>query len=433
MYEMNVFFQINTSRLLLIKEYTSNLIWILYTAFIIIVISLTIKAIIRIINKKKLYFKDVMSCLDLIIICLSATCLFLYANRSELVAEFLKNLQEAKNNEFINFFHLFYADWIYTLLAALLVFLATFRLWKLLRFLLIIKIVEKTLVLCLKPILCLFVWQLTLLVSYGLAGLLLFENDSISFTEWQRSTIILLVRSLGFNSDINVGSFKSQLQFVFYISFMIISLLINTLYVTIITISYNDAQVIFSGIEEYNVIDFLKEKLQFYFKLFLVRIRNYRLRGGQTFEENKLVYPKLDEHRFAQCIASPKSKMEAMLFVTLCILRKINRKASQELNIRDRELIKNTIVSLFRDDSKDNDIFYISNLEGFKKSLVDDNVFVKMEKVANYLVTAEKNKTSDRHKQLYKNVCQYQKRKMEKINESLSLLLSIVSKMEFET
>lgn len=407
--------------------------WIVYVAFNIIIISLAVKTTIRIVNKKKIYFKDVMNCVDIVIICLSVTCLFMYTNRSRLVAEFLKRLQESKNNDFINFFHLFYSDWIYTYLAALLVFLATFRLWKLVRFLLIIKIVEKTLVLCFKPILCLFIWQLIILLSYGLASLLLFEDDSVNFTELQRSIITLLVRSLGFQNDFKVEAFRSQLQVIFYISFMILNLLINTLYITIITISYNDAQVIFSNIEEYNVIDFLKEKVHFYSKLLLVRIRNYRLRGGQNFEEIKLVYPKLNEHRFAQCITSPKNKMEAMLFVTLCILRKVNRKAPQDLNKRDNELIKSTIVSLFRVDSKDCDIFYISNLEGFKKSLVDDNVFVKMETVANYLVTEEKTKISDRQKELYENICQYQKKKMEKINECLSLLLRIVNQIEFES
>lgn len=373
-----------------------------------------------------------MNLLDIVIVILSFTCLFLYADRARLVGIFLKKLDEAKHNEFINFFHLFYTDWTFTILAALLVFLATFRLWKLLKFMLIIKIVEKTLFFCFKPIICLCLWQFMILLSYGIAGMILFGDDSYGFRQLTSSIITLLVRSLGFENHFNIDGFQTRLQYVYYISFMIINLLINTLYIAIITISYNDAQIYYSNVEEYTVIDFFKEKLYFYFKLFQVRIRNYRLRGGKNMVGKEMVYPKLDEHRFAQCITSPKNKIEAMLFVTLCMLRKLNKNKLKELNIQDRELIKNTIVCLFRDDRSDNDIFYVSNLQGFEKTMVDDKVFIKMERIVQYLLTKEKLKRTDKQKRIYKEVCRFQKQKMEKMNESLELVAKILNQIEFD-
>lgn len=394
--------------------------------------SLTIKIIYKVINKRGIYFKDLMHLMDIVIICLSFTCLFLYADRSRLVGTFLKRLESASHNEFINYFHLFYSDWTFTLLAALLVFLATLRLWKLLKFLLIIRVVEKTLVLCSKPIFCVCLWQITVLLSYGIAGVILFGDYSYSFRKLQSSVITLLMRSLGFDQSFSTDSLKTPLQFIYYVSFMIINLLIYTLYVAIITISYYDAELCYSNTEDYSVIDYLKEKFNFYFNLIKVRIRNHRFRGGEETVEENLVYAKLDEHRFAKCLTSPKSKMEAMILVTLCILRNLRKPKSKNLDFDDEDLIKNTIVGLFREDSSTtNDIFYISNLQEFEKTLVDDEVFIKMYKIVDFLITKRTEKKAKRQNFFYERVCQLQKSKMEQMNNHLNLMSKIVSQIEF--
>lgn len=371
-----------------------------------------------------------MDLMDIGIVILSFICLFLYSDRSRLVGIFLDRISSARHNEFIQYFHLFYSDLVFTILAALLVFLATLRLWKLMKFLLIIKIVEKTLLFCLKPILCVFLWQIIILFSYGLAGRIFFGDDSYSFRELQSSVITLLMRSLGFDKSFNPISFRSSLQFIYYISFMLISLLFNTMYITIITISYYDAQVYYSNSEDYTVIDYIKEKAYFYFNLFLVRIGISRLRGGEDEINEKLVYSKSLEHRFAKCFTLPTSRMEAMLFVTLCTLRNLKRNRPEELSPKDKELIKNTIVRLFRENSSAKNLFYVSNIQGFEKTLVDDEVFVKMEKIVEHMLTKKKKKKSDRQKAFYEKIVLHQKTQLNTMIENFNLLTKIVDQIE---
>lgn len=381
------------------------------------------------IKNKKLYFKTLIHIIDVCIIVLTLICLFIYAERSTLVGKFLQKLESASHAQFINYFHLFHTESVFTAVTALLVFVSTLRLWKLLRFTLIIKTVEKTVLFSAKPLLYVFLWQLLILLSYGIAGLIFFGQESEGFRNLNISMITLLMKSLGFDESFKTDSFKSSLHFFYYISFLLINLLIYTLCIAIITISYYNAQVCLSNIKEYNVIDYLKEKAYFYLHLIKVKIGNFRLSGGTDVIEEKLIYPKLDEHRFAKCITQSKNRMGCMVLVTLCILRSCKKK-STALSVADMELIKNTIVGLFQDEGLDNILFYISNLQGFEKTLVDDLVFVKMEKVVEHILSTSQKKKKDRVKELYGKICHSQEMKMEGMKENLSLLSRVISNID---
>ncbi|XP_057657407.1 polycystic kidney disease protein 1-like 2, partial [Diorhabda carinulata] len=365
-------YRAQTAKLLLVGEESNAFTLIVLTFFSLIVISLSIRSINDIRKKKAIVFKDFWRLVDIVLITMTLICLFLYLKRSHEVGEFLNRVKQAKHNKFINYFYLFYAESALTTLAAILVFLATFRLWKLLRFMVIIKVVEKTLDIAAKFLLCLFILHLHLLLIFASAGYLLFGNQYYSFDSFPNSFMNLVLISLGFHS-FDFESAASTLFLLFYCSYMIMSIIFLTVYITLITIYYGEAQRLYSDQQEYNVLNYVKGQCYYYKELAKVKFRKCRLKGGQdeNWERKKHVFPKSDEHRYAKCLTLEKCKLRAMRQIALDCLRNFKPKA--KFTEEDAELIKGTIVQMFKtcnDESKA--IFFLSNLVGWKIKLIDD-------------------------------------------------------------
>ncbi|XP_074031697.1 location of vulva defective 1 isoform X14 [Leptinotarsa decemlineata] len=421
-------FNVNSARLLFVKEKTGLLLTILLFCFVLMIIILSVKLVLKLVRKKKkIVFKDLWHIVDIIIIMISMACLFLYMERTLLVKRFLERIEKAKHNEFVNYFHLFFAETALTSLAAVLVFIATLRLWKLLKFLLIIKIAEKTLTSSLGPIASIFLYHMLTIFIFTLVGMVFFGDQSNDFKDLLDSAVTLLLMSLSFHQDFDFSSLKTPLHQSYYSFYMLISLFFLTLYVAIITISYAEAQVFYSKGQGYDVFDYLKEQYQYYKEVAEVKLRNSRIRGGEEdgSEVRKWVFPKADVHRYANCLTLPKNKTNAMVYVTLAILRSMKR--NQKLTADDEKLIKLMIVHLFREDSEENDFFFISHAKPGKATLVDDLVFLKMEKVLTVLFS-----NRGKHKeQLYEKLLENTENKLEKMSYNLSVLMNSLDRIDF--
>lgn len=326
-------------------------------------------------------------------------------------------------NEFINYFHLFYAESALTILAAFLVFVATLRLWKLLRFLKIIKIVEKTLIIASKPLLGLVLCQAVITLYFTIVGTLFFGDYVHMFRSFGDTiiTMILMCLNLYF---MDLDEIRTTYHYTFYFLYYILNLLILNVYITLLTIAYNNAQLDFSTDQLYGVFDYLEETVRFYYELILVKTRLSRLRGGNrnTYEELP-VSAKSDVHRYANCLTISSVRMRRMFFIMLCLLRNLKRR-NKELDRNDCQLIKETIVALFRKETDDKELFYESNVEGFKLSLVDDAIFVKMEAIVKVLFQGIQHKED-----ITKMVINRHAQKLEDLQKKFNILLESVNKI----
>ncbi|KAJ8930760.1 hypothetical protein NQ314_016394 [Rhamnusium bicolor] len=395
------------------------------------------KLIYRLFKKKKLVFKDAWNLVDIAIIFMSLACLFLYTKRSQLVKDFLQQIEGAKHNEFVNYFHLLYAEATLTILAAVLVFLATLRLWKLLRFLLLIKIAEKTLLLSAPPLFCLFLCQIVVILAHAFSGILLFGTQSDDFKNIPDTVITLVILSLNLHKHFHLEVVKSTLDHMYYSVFMILTLAIYTLYITVITICYSEARTFYSKHEEYNVVDYIKEQYRYYLELAKIKWLNIRMRGGDNdVSSHKHVYPKEDEHRYAKCLTLPSNRMSGMCFVGRCIVRNLikgRRRGKAEITDIDENLIKKTIVNLFRRDSEEKDMFYMTNNEGSKINLVDDATLLKMEEVTKILLESDAEKRSkEGQKTLYKKLIAGHEQKINAMMDNLNVILNILSDINID-
>lgn len=122
--------------------------------------------------------------------------IYLYYGRLGQIYSYITDISKAKNNQFVNYFHFFAMDNIFTALTAILVFVATLRLWKLLRlvrpkllentfnfilyvgtfrFMAIVKITEKTLKDSCVPLLVCLTYQMMYMVAFSSVGVLFFS------------------------------------------------------------------------------------------------------------------------------------------------------------------------------------------------------------------------------------------------------------------
>lgn len=408
------------------------MLWIILSSFIIMLTILIVKISYRIFRKRKLLLKDIWYIGDIFIILMSLTCLGLYVARSDVVRIFLADVENAKNNEFINYFHLMYTERSLTIVAAILVFLATLRLWKLMRFMIIIKVVEKTLMLSGTILLNLFLCQTIIILACAFYAIVKYGDHDYDFRGVFHTLSTLFTASLNFNPEFDFKAISTTFGYIYYATFMLVMLGIYTIYIAVITICYAEAQLYYSTEEEYNIIDLLKEQYQYYKELIKIKWRNHRLRGGTDKDLlERRVFPKADEFRYADCVTLPSSKMEGMSCVAKCVLRNMKARGKLGITNKDADLIKHTIVNLFRKDTEEKEIFFMGNIAGEKKKFVDDKVLLKMEKVVEaFLVPDDERSERARRKKLYKKIVESHEQKMKDIVDNLNVLVNVIGSVK---
>uniref|UniRef100_A0A6P7FCZ9 Polycystic kidney disease protein 1-like 3 n=1 Tax=Diabrotica virgifera virgifera TaxID=50390 RepID=A0A6P7FCZ9_DIAVI len=378
-------FMVRTARLLLSKKDTGVWLRILFFFFIIAVIVLFVKLIHRFKSKKKKAIGDIWLLTDVVIIILTAVCFVLYILRSQAVKSFLLKIELTRHNRFIQYFHLFNSEVALTSLAAFLVFLATFRVWKLLRFLIIIKIVEKTLAISAFHLFCLFILHFHLLVVFTLAAYMLFANQTSDFKDPFTSFVNLFLASFGL-FRFNTSIFTSGLHYMYYILLMVFNLVFVNLYIVLVNIYYGQAQMIYSNYQEYNVFDYIKEQWTYLKLLKHIKVKRVRRKRDpeKNIEERKFVSPKADEHRYAKGVTVEEIKMVQMKLIALCCLR--NMHPNEGLSESDILLLKRTTAALLlkNEDMEKPDFFFVNYTED-SNTLVDDLKFQRMESILNNL------------------------------------------------
>ncbi|KAG5861404.1 hypothetical protein JTB14_019672 [Gonioctena quinquepunctata] len=353
---------------------------------------LFVRFVLKTVKKKKLVFKDIWTLADIIIISLSIACLFFFMERSFMVKIFLDNIEKAKHNEFINYFHLFSAEKSLTAIAAVLIFIATLRLWKLLRFLKIIKIVEKTLRLSILRLFFVFGYQMMLVFAFQLIGTILFE-DQKRFRDDQDSFMTLIQLALCFLKTYDFQSVRAPLERSYFSIYLIISLIFLNFHVAVITTCYREAQLYYSNRKTYNVFDYLCEQYQYFKKVLTMKMERFRQRGGQdgsTSADRKIVFAKADEHRYAKCLTIHKNKMNAMLYITIGILR--NMKSIRGPRKNYGNIMKIITANITRKDSQEVEYFFVKESTHNRANLVDDLVLKKIELFLTMLLTKKDQK-----------------------------------------
>ncbi|KAJ8920177.1 hypothetical protein NQ315_011838 [Exocentrus adspersus] len=426
------FLDVHTAKLLFVKEETTAVVWIVFAAFILVLTVITVKIAYKIYHKRALVLKDAWHLADVVIVVLSLTCLGLHVTRSKAASAFLSRLETARNNEFVNYFHLMYAESTLLSVSGILVFLATFRLWKLMRFLKIVKVVERTLLLSSKPLLSVFLYQLVFILACSFYAFARYSDRNNDFRDITDSISNLFIVSLNFKQDFDLEAVNP----VFYSAFMLVMLGVYTLYIAIITISFGEAQFHYSQAEEYTMADYVKEQCRYYRELLRIKWWRFRLRGGGGGSADKnrsKVYPKPEQFRYADCVTLSSSKMEAMVLVTRCLVRNLNKARKQEVSDVDASLMKQTLVSLLKGGGDKKEVFFKSNVAGTRTRFVDDEVMVRMEKVVAELLTRDQARLEgEKRRKLYRSIVETHEEKLGELAGTLKFVYRLLSDVDVD-
>ncbi|XP_050309542.1 uncharacterized protein LOC126745651 isoform X2 [Anthonomus grandis grandis] len=349
-------FEILTRKFLLIDRNRIFTLEVTSSLFAISIFILVVRVLYKLVKKRAAYFNDVWSLFDIVIILLTGISIYFSYARDKAIKSYIKTVSNAKNNEFIPYFHLFDTDDLLTVLTGSLVFVATLRLWKLLRFMVIIKIAEKTISLSWKSLLVCMLYQTVYLIAFSAIFVIFISSSGKDFRDYPTAFTTLLLLSMNLYNNFNVKQFDNHpLGVLFYVVFMLFSLLFMTVYIAIVNIYYADAKDLYAD-DESQVKKFVQEKWKYYKNL--LRVRRKNLRGGEDIEpdDGLVIKPKSGE-RFEDAIAVPKNRMDAMTFISMCVLRK--REGIKITTEEDFQLMSKTIKALYGKSSK-KDIFFIT-------------------------------------------------------------------------
>lgn len=420
---------VNTAQLLFKQEKGEFIQFIIIAAFFLIVIIFTLKLIWRLGRKRVLFFKDLWSLLDLIIVALSYWCFAIFLQRMEMIKTFVEAIEKAEKNQFINYFVIFHEELVFVLSGALLVFVATIRLWKLFRFATNFKIMEKTIGFSKGPLAALFFCHFFIILLFSLCGYQLFSGVSEDFKDFSDTiiTMLLLAINLNLNFDLNVLYESGMIGCLFYMIYMVFSLLIVTIYVAVIMICYYEAQLFYS--QEKNDFEVFKNYVSSEFGYFstLLRIKLTRERGGYEDFKEKNVIAMCDEQRYADCFVISTNKMELMN----CIARHaLDNHISDE---KKMVLMLYSAKCFIEKGSDEKEIFFQEKTEENKIVLIHDNQLVRMERIVEKLLEKSKNPHVDLEKMMYyRAVVDSQNKKLDYFDEVLKILLNIFEKIDIK-
>lgn len=137
---------IHTAKLLFILENQSPVAVVVFVFFVLITIAYLLRLVVKLLHvKRRSFFSVFWNDLDIIIVALSISAVYMFFLRSNYVIELLRRIEDTRNNEFVSFYWAAAADELFTWWSGVLVCIATVRLWKICQFSLVCQMISATL------------------------------------------------------------------------------------------------------------------------------------------------------------------------------------------------------------------------------------------------------------------------------------------------
>lgn len=366
-----------------------------FTIFLIVIFYQACNCTLGIIYQRLLFFKGFWNILDLIILAFSITLIVTSGYKMEFLDDILDKIERTQKNKFINYYSVVYYDRLITLMSAILICIATLRIWKYLRFGIMFRVFEKTLVKQMRPLMGVFIYNMITLTMFSLAGYLIFSSFSENFKNLDATFTSMMLLSLNFNTE-NFGleemlDYLPNLAYIFYASFTLAMLMIVNVYITVIIIYYEESREYYIEKQfKYSVLDYARDEITFLACYFARYIKNLRLKGGET--ERKRVTPKNRRYTGAHIVGDwYLRKMAAISAGVVKNFLFVRRKRSLE-QIDFQVMVRIAYYTVLDPDKRDKrkHIFFVSEKEGNVKYIPDTRL-LQMERILNELLSDRSN------------------------------------------
>uniref|UniRef100_A0A336KHR5 CSON007662 protein n=1 Tax=Culicoides sonorensis TaxID=179676 RepID=A0A336KHR5_CULSO len=239
-------FQIQSCKFLFYFGNMSTLFVIVFVLFVILTARFFLKLSLRIFKHTvSLYFKDVWNITDTMIVIMSVQIVMLFIKRNHDVEKLLKEVEKAKNNEFISFSPAATLDTLISIVSGILICFSTIRLWKILLFAQVFRLFNNTLYRAHNTILSCGIMISIFLFGYSMCVYII--NGTHSEVLHNLWSVLPTITAISFGMEpfdfdhLMYGG--TPLGTILYIAvFIIITLFLVNMFITIIIFYFNECK-----------------------------------------------------------------------------------------------------------------------------------------------------------------------------------------------
>ncbi|KAK9892875.1 hypothetical protein WA026_022554 [Henosepilachna vigintioctopunctata] len=311
---------------------------ILYVLCILFFIGLIISLVIRIVSRfiRTNGWKQIDFChiFNIALACLGLSWIIMYFSKMFLMKQFAKEIEEKRNNEFLDYFDILRNVFAMKVVASLLIFLCSIRLLIMLRFARIFQVVKRTLFLSFTTFTYMLLYYLIIYTAFAGISFVLFDEKNEAFKNGYinlKSLIFLSARHKDSNNSLLV-QIVNGFDYLFVVSFYLISFFFAMVSSAILITNYMKAKE-FSSEERmnYNYKDCAMQKVEYLKRLAMILKRKFRLTAGaKKSEKDGILSPKRDEIRYKNSVRVDSNRMTAMSSVAKCVLMKRKKSSTLE-------------------------------------------------------------------------------------------------------
>ncbi|XP_044754631.1 uncharacterized protein LOC123313712 isoform X2 [Coccinella septempunctata] len=412
---------VKTERVVKYSTKSQEIALVFSIVFMGLVLGLCIRTVIRIIKTKVWYRSDLWHIVDVLIITLSLTWLGLYFKRLDTLREFVRRLEENPSNNFVDYFPILGVESWMRILAAVLICIATIRIWRIVRFGVIFRTVERTLMLSTRSLCIMLMYYIIFLVAFGVTMFVLLGSKVGKFRNEYYLLKSLVLISLGFDEIENdeVSLNERGLGYVFSVLYSVFSQFLTTLFIAVILVGYMEARIFaFEEKLEYNLKDYTIERYDLLKRMGRILAQKFRLTAGaQQAMREETVTPKDDVLRYKNCVQTDSIRMKAMASVAKCVLLK--RQKGLRVDESDHRLMMRTVRNLCNKEEGQKQLFFMEGTPDSGFTMIDNRRLLMMERLVNGILETPESKA----------------RRMDMVNQEEALLadnLARMMKMNYE-
>ncbi|XP_045473935.1 uncharacterized protein LOC123680196 [Harmonia axyridis] len=397
--------------------------------FIIFVIIISVRIGIRIFKTRTWNKSHLWHLLDVAIVAFSYAFVVMHFKKLSLLQEFAKELEEKESNAFVDFFEMTKVVNSLNFLTSCLVTLTIVRLWKLLRFAAVFRVVERTLTLSFETLFIMFIIFSVYEIGFGFLSYVFLGSKLPDFKDWYSvlKVLINLLAQTQKSSTGDLGLNQRGLGYVFFVLYAIFCYILRTMFVAIIVYNYKKARrYAFEERTEYSMKDYTLERIRHLKRLTAMWIETFRLSAGGQEEH---VHPKKPCSRYMNFVETDSNRMKAMASVTKCVLLK--KLKGLRTDASDHIMMLKMVQQLLDKSPGEREIFFVEGniISGY--TFVDDRKMLKMERIVKSLLESPQQRAVRRRRtDLNEALKADNLAKMMQISYRLNLMLKTVRTIE---
>lgn len=186
----------------------------------------------------KEYFRKVWNVVDLLIVLMSLAMVILFFERNKYVIGLLQEVERSQKNEFVSFIMAGLLDQILSCLAGFLIAVATSRIWKILKFAFVFRLLGKTLSKAAFDLISTGCLLGIFLFIFGISVFVINSSNSEIFSNMYKVMTSLTALSLGFSEEIDLSNLmfggKTLGIIIYFVIMSVMNIYLVNMFITLL-------------------------------------------------------------------------------------------------------------------------------------------------------------------------------------------------------